>query len=106
MASPHAKALRELREAHFKGILLGLNGVSGIKQRLDIDVLLLKQPQTFNLFLLAFDKSQNDPDLSNIKMSYFQIAGKSALAEQVMIGRNFYTASQVFTVFRRPCGMV
>ena len=85
MASPNPTALKELQDAHKHGILLGLKGVSGIKERLDIDVLLVKHPQTFNLFLLALDKIQNDPDDSNLKMSYFQLAGKFLLLELAVL---------------------
>ena len=73
--APFEQALAELRDAHDKGIVLGLKAVSGIVERLDVDVLLDKRPQTFNLFILALDKLQHET-LPSDKMSYFQIAGK------------------------------
>ena len=74
MALVDQQALQHLREEHEKGILLGLKGVSGTVERLDIDVLLSKSPKTFNLFLLALDKLQNDVPYGK-RMSFFQLAG-------------------------------
>ena len=68
--------LQALQRAHAKGIVVGLKDVAGIVPRLDIDVLLVQQPQTFNLFILAFDKLQRESS-STEKMGYFQIAGIS-----------------------------
>ena len=74
--APSEQALAELRDAHEKGIVFGLQGVSKTVERLDVDVLLTKHPKTFNLFVLALDKLQHETPPSD-KMSYFQIAGKS-----------------------------
>ena len=68
--------LLALQKAHEKGIVVGLKDVANIVPRLDIDVLLVQKPQTFNLFILAFDKLQRESS-STDKMGYFQIAGIS-----------------------------
>ena len=68
--------LQALQKAHRKGIVVGLKDVANIVPRLDIDVLLVQKPQTFNLFILAFDKLQRESS-STDKMGYFQIAGIS-----------------------------
>ena len=78
--APSEQALAELRNAHRKGIVLGLKGVSGTVERLDVDVLLDKKPRTFNLFVLALDKLQHETTPTD-KMSYFQIAGKSPVSK-------------------------
>ena len=70
-----------LKQAQKDGVVLGLKNVSGIIPRVDIDVLLSEQPDTFNLFLLALEALQShvDPkteeELKQDKMGYFQIAG-------------------------------
>ena len=68
--------LQALQKAQEKGIVVGLKDVANIVPRLDIDVLLVQKPQTFNLFILAFDKLQRE-STSTEKMGYFQIAGTS-----------------------------
>ena len=68
--------LQALQRAHEKGIVVGLKDVANVVPRLDIDVLLVQKPQTFNLFILAFDKLQRESS-STEKMGYFQIAGIS-----------------------------
>ena len=78
--APSEQALAELRDAHRKGIVLGLQGVSKTVERLDIDILLTKYPKTFNLFVLALDKLQHETPTTD-KMSYFQIAGKSPVSK-------------------------
>lgn len=74
----------KLNEAHDKGVVLGLRDVAGVGERLDIDVMLTTQPDTFNLFLIAMMELQGqnplgstpDPSFkSKDKMSYFQLAG-------------------------------
>lgn len=64
----------KLLEAHKEGVVLGLKGVTGVVDRLDIDELLLRKPDTFNLFLLALKELQEDQDTTKL-MGYFQIAG-------------------------------
>lgn len=74
-----------LDEAHQKGLVVGLKDVNGVKERLDIDVLMLKYPDTFNLLILALLELKGetvpwkiDPDFvvkKTDKMSYHQIAG-------------------------------
>jgi len=55
--------------------VLGLREVAGVVPRRDIDELLFNEPDTFNLFVLAFDALQNAPPTDI--MSFFQIAGTS-----------------------------
>lgn len=65
-----------LDEAQAKGIVLGLNEVTGeVRDRLDIDELLFRHPKTFNLYLLALADLQNADKSNKDKMGWFQIAG-------------------------------
>lgn len=73
MGSVFDQKFAELKKAHEKGIIVGLRNIAGVAFRLDIDVLLTQQPDTFNLFLIALDELQNEP-ASNI-MGFYQIAG-------------------------------
>jgi tyrosinase len=63
----------KLNQAQKDGVVVGLKDVAGVVPRLDVDQLLLQEPDTFNLFLLALQSLQED-DSSNI-MGYYQIAG-------------------------------
>ena len=63
----------ELKQAHKRGEVVGLRKVADVAPRLDIDVLLDKEPKTFNLFLLALKELQEDK--GDDIMGYFQIAG-------------------------------
>jgi hypothetical protein len=62
-----------LQKAQSNGVVLGLKAVAGVVPRLDIDELLLQEPDAFNLFVLAFSELKSD----NKIMGYFQIAGAS-----------------------------
>lgn len=73
MGSVFDQKFAELKRAHEKGIIVGLRNIAGIAFRLDIDVLLSQQPDTFNLFLIALDELQN-ADAQDI-MGFYQIAG-------------------------------
>ncbi len=73
MASVFDQNFAELKKAHEKGIVVGLRKIAGVALRLDIDVLLSQQPDTFNLFLIALDELQNE-EAQNI-MGFYQIAG-------------------------------
>ncbi|KAJ1326981.1 tyrosinase [Microdochium nivale] len=82
----------QLDEAHKQGIVLGLASF-GVKQRVDIDVMLTEQPDTFNLFLIALMELQGmdklpwqdqipdgfsfkpDGKQLDLKMSWFQLTG-------------------------------
>ncbi|KAG8355486.1 hypothetical protein FVEN_g6792 [Fusarium venenatum] len=81
----------QLNEAHKQGVVLGLSGFS-VHQRVDIDVMLMEQPDTFNLFVIALMELQGKDNLPwqdqipdgfsfkdgkqpDLKMSWFQIAG-------------------------------
>ena len=63
----------DLRKAQENGVVIGLKGINGVIPRMDIDLLLLQEPDTFNLFLLAFQAIQDEP--ASKMMGYFQIAG-------------------------------
>lgn len=77
----------KLNKAHEQGVVLGLRDVAGVGERLDIDVMLMTQPDTFNLFLIALMELQGtkvpwniDPGYSFTSkdiMSWFQLAGMS-----------------------------
>ncbi|KAF5693620.1 tyrosinase precursor (monophenol monooxygenase) [Fusarium denticulatum] len=54
--------LDQLEDAHKKGVVLGLAGF-GVGQRLDIDVMLTEQPDTFNLYLIALMELEGMKDL-------------------------------------------
>lgn len=61
----------KLNQTHEQGVVLGLRDISGVVERLDIDVMLMTQPDTFNLFLIALMELQgknvpwdNDPGYS------------------------------------------
>lgn len=102
--APSEQALAELRDAHRKGIVLGLQGVSKTVERLDVDVLLTKYPKTFNLFVLALDKLQHETPPSD-KMSYFQIAGKSPVSISPCLRLINDFPFQAYTDSRVPSGM-
>lgn len=79
-----------LDEAYQKGLVVGLRDVAGIVPRLDIDELLLKHPDTFNLLVIALKELKGEdvpwqvPSDFKItkdnKFSFFQIAGKDGLS--------------------------
>jgi len=74
MATP--EEVSKLKEAQKQGIVLGLNEVTGeVRDRLDVDELLLLHPKTFNLYLLALAYLQDEANSNKDKMGYFQIAG-------------------------------
>lgn len=65
----------KLKQAQKDGIVVGLKDL-GVKPRLEIDEVLLHQPDGFNLFLLALDELQKAGNSKDI-MSYYQVAGIS-----------------------------
>lgn len=71
-----AEKVAALRARHENGEVVGLKEVSGTVPRLDIDVLLYTEPTCFNLFVLALQDLQYDPDLVKSKMGYQEIAGR------------------------------
>ncbi|KAK7963576.1 tyrosinase precursor (monophenol monooxygenase) [Apiospora saccharicola] len=71
--------LDELRRANELGIIKGLGGLpGGVKERLDIDVMIDTKPDTFNLFILAVKELQK-PGSTPIAMRYAEIAGETRL---------------------------
>jgi tyrosinase len=63
-----------LEQAQKDGLVIGLGKITEVEiDRLDIDDLLFKEPDTFNVFLLALRnlKNQNPTE----KTSFFQLAG-------------------------------
>jgi tyrosinase len=73
--------MTDLNTAINKGLVTGLPGF-GIVPRQDIDVLLLKEPDSFNLFVLALRELQAEkagqPPQWQDKMSFYQLAGEFA----------------------------
>ena len=67
---------KKLEEAHAKHLVVGIADSAGVAPRQDIDVLLDKNPQTFNLLLIALYELQNDKNTKD-PMGYFQIAGNN-----------------------------
>lgn len=67
----HIMAPSTLETAQDDGVVIGLKSLSNVEQRLEIDELLVKHPDVFNLFLLALERLQQDQS----KMGYFKIAG-------------------------------
>ena len=71
--------MEALLKANKEAIILGLGDATGeVCPRRDIDWMIVNQPDTFNLFALAFEAIQNAPkeDL----MGFFQIAGMFRLS--------------------------
>ncbi|KAF2235210.1 hypothetical protein EV356DRAFT_500824 [Viridothelium virens] len=68
--------MESLLQAQQRGVVVGLKGVANGSpvSRLDIDELLVKKPDAFNLFLLALDDLQNEKNTKE-KMGYYQVAG-------------------------------
>jgi len=55
------------------GVVVGMRQLAGdVRPRMDIDVLLTTQPDTFNLFLQALAALQGDPKL----LGYYALAGR------------------------------
>ena len=55
------------------GVVVGMKELTGeVRSRVDIDVLLVSQPDTFNLFLQALATLQENPKL----LGYYALAGK------------------------------
>ncbi|KAI4603987.1 hypothetical protein KJ359_000112 [Pestalotiopsis sp. 9143b] len=63
----------QLRQAQKAGVVLGLAGVGPNLPRLEIDDMIINQPDTFNLFCLAMDELKSSPPSD--WMGYYQIAG-------------------------------
>lgn len=64
------------------GVVVGMKELTGqVHSRVDIDVLLVSQPDTFNLFLQALAKLQENPKL----LGYYELAGKIKSKYQVWI---------------------
>jgi tyrosinase len=71
------------------GIVFGVGALQNdeIRARLDVDVMISKQPDTFNLFLLALMDLRQDSS----KLGYFQLAGIHGLPTGLWdgVGKNF-----------------
>jgi hypothetical protein len=72
--------MTDLNTAVSRGLATGVQGF-GVVPRLDIDVLLQREPDSFNLFVLALrelqqEKPGQNPPLWQDKMSFYQLAGK------------------------------
>lgn len=69
----------ELSKAHQDGVVRGLYGIPNTAPvpRLELDELLDRNPDGFNIFLLALERLQDEKEnVKNTKMSYYEIAGK------------------------------
>ena len=66
----------DLKDAQKDGIVIGLKNISGVLERREIDKVLLKEPDVFNLYLLALERLQEDKEGKQDKMGYFQVAGR------------------------------
>ncbi|KAF5681684.1 tyrosinase precursor (monophenol monooxygenase) [Fusarium circinatum] len=88
-----------INKAHKEGAVIGLYEVAGVGERLDIDVMLMTQPDTFNLFLIALMELQDmkkeeitwkpGPGYSFTSddiMSWYQIAGIHGLPAEDWAG--------------------
>ena len=78
-----SEAIKLLQQAEDDGIVIGLKDVTndfmdGVVRPLDIDVLLKRHPDTFNLFLAVMIDFASDFAGWENPWSYFQIAGTSA----------------------------
>lgn len=69
--------MEDLRAAQEAGIVIGLAKASGKLPRLDMDEMIVNQPDTFNLFCLAMDELKSAPPSD--WMGYYQIAGTHGL---------------------------
>lgn len=90
--------MTDLNTAVAQGLVTGLPGF-GVVPRQDIDTLLLKEPDSFNLFLLALRELQNEkPGQSpqwREKMSFYQLAGQFS---SYLVAKHLYlTPPQVYT---------
>jgi len=55
------------------GVVVGMKELTGeVRSRVDIDALLVSQPDTFNLFLQALATLEENPKL----LGYYALAGK------------------------------
>ncbi|KAF5723958.1 tyrosinase precursor (monophenol monooxygenase) [Fusarium mundagurra] len=107
----------QLNDAHNAGVVLGLAGF-GTGQRVDIDVMLTEQPDTFNLYLIALMELQGMGNLpwqadipegfnfkpggkQDFKMSYFQLTGIHGLPPNFGTWHRPYLAMMEQTLFRQ-----
>jgi hypothetical protein len=61
------------KDQALSGAVVGMKALTGeVKPRVDIDVLLTKRPDTFNLMLQAISLMQKDND----KLGFFGLSGK------------------------------
>lgn len=61
--------------AQVDGVVAGLRQVSGTRLRVDIDELILTEPDVTNLYILALEELQRDSG----KMGWFQVTGGQCL---------------------------
>lgn len=61
-----------VKEQALNGVVVGMGALTGeVKARVDIDVLLTKQPDAFNLMLQAISQIQKDPK----KLGFYGLSG-------------------------------
>jgi hypothetical protein len=73
MAQPIHPDVASIQNAQRNGVVAGLASTGRNLPRLDIDQMLLTQPDTFNLFLLALEKIQSTGTAD--KWGWFQLSG-------------------------------
>lgn len=68
-----------IQDAQRDGFVVGLNAVSGVQPRRELDDLMTNDPDVFNLFILALTSMMK----ANVddKMGYFRIAGESCIVQ-------------------------
>jgi len=77
-----------LEKAQKEGTIIGLDKVTGqTVDRLDLDELLFKEPDAFNIFLIALQNLQKD-EIWTEKFSFFQVAGIDCASKFVAISAN------------------
>ncbi|KAF5588390.1 tyrosinase precursor (monophenol monooxygenase) [Fusarium pseudocircinatum] len=72
-----------INKAHDEGAVIGLREVAGVGERLDIDVMLMTQPDTFNLFLIALMELQ-DMKQTNKEITWTPDPGYSFTSDDIM----------------------
>ncbi|KAI9699787.1 MAG: hypothetical protein M1836_002822 [Candelina mexicana] len=94
-----------LEQAQKYGVVIGLRDVTGeVRERVDIDTLLLDKPKTFNLFLLTLEHLSEEKESQGDKMGWFQIAGKM-LGGWHRSRTDLVTHEPAFTDYQAETGM-
>lgn len=76
---------QDLQDAQNHGVVIGLKAVAGIQPRLDIDQLIMQQPDAFNLLVLALSELMDSSQTENV-MGFYQLAGIHGLPTELWNG--------------------